>query len=73
MKLVTHTQLNRAYFKSGSRPARKFWMDAVNDGTINGRIIQGVVYVDEVDFLSRDNLDKPRIATNDDSVIDLLA
>ncbi|BCD99238.1 hypothetical protein [Marinagarivorans cellulosilyticus] len=76
MKLLKHTVLNARYFATGSRPAKKAWRDAVERSAINGLILDGIVYIDEDEFLSRQDLDKnlaEKEVTPNFEFIDLLA
>lgn len=54
MKLVPYNRLNEKYFDANSRPQKRMWREAIENGQIGGKIIFGKVYVDMDDFINRD-------------------
>ncbi|MFT7561344.1 MAG: hypothetical protein ACI93R_003270 [Flavobacteriales bacterium] len=63
MKLVKHTAINKVHF-GRTAPTKQQWLELIESGAINGKLLGEMIFIDEDDFLSRDNFN---LAANDDT------
>jgi len=54
MQLVTHNKVNKRYFEKGSAPKKKDWIELIESGAINGKVVLDFVYIDVDAFLAKD-------------------
>ena len=46
MKLAKHTEANREFFERASAPTKAQWLDWIERGIVQGKIIDGKPYID---------------------------
>jgi putative intracellular protease/amidase len=59
MALAPHTKANREFFESGCAPHVSVWLDWIERGVVDGKIIDGKPYVDLNHFAAQRKMSEP--------------